>query len=127
MSGQRITGTDSLTDAFIKLAEGNIGALTALMHLSKAAPVIDPESVWLELGPVISFDAEGIYGHRIWMLWKDACGQVPIRALTLLRASQLGIITTAKLNAIIDGEEFEFQPLLDAVRAYVPRFGLETV
>jgi len=59
----KIKTFDSAESALHKLSEGNPGALVALMEL------VGQEN--FALVNCLKFDEMGIYGPRIWMLYKD--------------------------------------------------------
>lgn len=114
---ERITLTDSLGDACIKLAEGNPGAVTVLAMSIRVSERVDPQSAYAHYTGLIGFDAEEIYGCRIWMLYKDVCKHNIIHTLALLRAVQMGILSKQKLNHAIDhaGEGLKEEQLLEVV------------
>lgn len=121
-NSSRIELTDTVMDMLIKLAEGNPGALTALMKLSETSEKIDPDSFFGPLSPLLSLDTHGIYGPRIWVLWKDVCGMDPIKVQTLLRAVQLGFMSESELKRASDSSAFDFQAINDKVRETLPAF-----
>jgi hypothetical protein len=67
----------------------------------KEAPAIDPDDFMGGFGCILQMDTFGIYESRIWMLYKDVCGQDLTKMLTLLRGVQLGIISQSQLDAAI--------------------------
>ncbi len=99
----RIQLTDTVLSAVKKMAGGNPGAITVLMIMIKEVPTIDPQALMGGMGVVMSLDTEDIYEERIWMLYKDVCGQSIVKTLACLRASQLGFISTTQLDQAIDG------------------------
>ncbi len=99
----RVQLNDSIVDVVTKMAGGNPGAATVLVQMLKESPKIDPQSAFGGLGAILSLDTENIYEERIWMLYKDMCGQDMVKTLACLRASQLGFITNSQLNQAIDG------------------------
>lgn len=99
---QRITLVMTTADAVVAISEGNPGAITACADLMRHAPVVDPQAALRELSPIFSLDALGIYGPHIWMLYKDVCDYNAGKALALLRANQLGQLSTATLKHAIE-------------------------
>ena len=76
MKETRIELTDSLISVITKMAEGNPGAMTALIEIGEAAPKVDPQSSFAGMGPIgpaLSFDTHGIYGSDIYIIWSDKC------------------------------------------------------
>jgi hypothetical protein len=82
-------------DAVAKIAEGNIGAVVC-MDLMKHSEEIDPLSYLKVIGPVMLLDSLGIYGPNVWV-FKDVCEQNHARMLAVLRATQLGMLSSEAL------------------------------
>jgi hypothetical protein len=70
-------------------------------------------------------DTHGVYGHRIWMLYKDVCGENIENMLAVLRACQLGIITDQTMNHAIDnyGDGLDVPAILGKVKEQLTEFG----
>jgi hypothetical protein len=49
------------------------------------------------IGPVMLLDSLGIYGPNVWV-FKDVCEQNHARMLAVLRATQLGMLSSALLR-----------------------------
>lgn len=97
----RIALEDSFLEIVCKMANGNPGAISAIAACSSIAADVDPDSVWGPFGPVISLDLLQIYEDKIWILFKDSCRQNAAAMVALLRAHQMGLITSAELqNAV---------------------------
>jgi hypothetical protein len=125
---ERLGLTDTLVDALTKLSEGNPGALTTLLSIYHEGEKIDPDAVGGGLMTLLHVDSLGIYGPRIWMLYKDVCDSDIINVLGVLRAVQLGIISRHLLDKAIDSmnrEEprLDIPELLNKVREELPNFG----
>lgn len=123
---ERITLTDTLLSSIIKLGEGNPGALRVLNEIVKRED--DPDSLagtLGTLGTLLSLDSYGIYGARIWMLYKDVCSEDLVRMLGLLQATRLGAVSEAVLNRAIDnrGDGLDLEAALTTVQELLPRFG----
>lgn len=87
---------DSFEDVFIKMCEGNPGALTVCLDISKYAAEIDPDANSKEMPsimPILSLDTLGLYGPSIWLLYKDVCKQNLAHMLAVLRGWQLGYLS----------------------------------
>lgn len=93
---------DTLMDVFVNMSDGNPGAVTVLMELYDKTPEIDPLSALGGLGAIMWLDTFGIYGPRIWMLYKDVCGQDIAKTNWMIRACQLGVISEQEFNHRID-------------------------
>ncbi|MFA5558174.1 MAG: hypothetical protein WDA59_01760 [Methanofastidiosum sp.] len=98
----RVTLQDNFMDVMYKMSEGNPGAVSVLMQLYKEVPNIDPQNIMGGIGAILDLDTLGVYGPRIWMLYKDVCGEDIAKTNWMLRAWQLGIISEDELNKRID-------------------------
>lgn len=96
----RIQLTDSTMDMVLKMAEGNPGAITAIMDLMSNNAEIDPQDFLGGLGPILSLDTHGIYGSSIYVLWNDKCDRDVRKMLVLLRSVQLGFLPESKLQEL---------------------------
>lgn len=98
---ERITLSDNVMSAMMKLGEGNPGALSVLTSLFKEGKNIDKLNAFEGFGPILSLDALGIYGSDIWLLYKDICNESLVNLIGILRANQLGFLSEKELaNAI---------------------------
>jgi len=93
----RIELSDDLMGALSKMAEGNPGALTAMMDLIEKAETIDPQAAMGGIGKIMCLDTYGIYGTDIYILWNDKCGNDAVKMCLLLRSVQLGMTPQSKL------------------------------
>jgi len=125
----RIELTDNLITMMIKLAEGNPGAATACMRLYKEGTDLDPQALAGNGGiaALLNLDEFGIYGSRIWGLYKDVCNESSLKTLGVLRAVQLGIITREQLNNVIDnrGAGLDLVEIVKSVKSQLADFGKE--
>ena len=122
----RITLEDSLMSIIGKLCEGNPGACEVCSQAYRSAAQIDPDAALGGLAALMDLDTMGVYGHRIWMLYKDVCHESILNFHACLRAAQLGIVSERKLLDAIDnhGEGIDPEALLAAVQEQLPRFGV---
>ncbi len=119
----RLELTDTGTSAAIKLAEGNPGAISVIVGILKDGEWIDPVGMG-GIGTLLMLDTFHIYGSRIWMLYKDVCGQDIIKTMAVIRACQLGIIREDALNSAIDGiGKLDTDDLLNKVKERLGSFG----
>lgn len=125
MSATRIKGSDSTQDVMVKMSEGNPGALTVLMSLMTRAAKIDPDNWMPGLGEILSLDTLGIYGSKIWMLYKDVCGEDLVKMCAVMRANQLGFINADLIISAINnyGDGLDVVDLLLKVKERLPNFG----
>lgn len=91
MKKERISLGDDFKTCLAKLAEGNIGALTAMMEMCKISEDVDPDSCWGLYSSLIDLDSFGIYGSDIYILWNDICNRDSIKTIGVLRATQMGL------------------------------------
>jgi hypothetical protein len=118
----RIDLTDNMMTAVMKLADGNPGAITALLTMATKAAEIDPDSAFGAFSPLFALDTHGIYGSDIWVLWKDVCGMDPVKAETLFRSVQLGYLPESRLTSATKPSDVDFQALNDRVCKELPAF-----
>ena len=133
MSNERIGINDSVQDVFVKLSEGNPGALTVLMKIYNEAEKIDPDNILGGLGVMLSLDTYKIYGTDIWYLYKDICNNDIKHLVAILRACQLNIfeLTTLKLllavlndRGYLDKEDIPpFKAIIETIQKRLPKFG----
>lgn len=121
----RIKGTDTPMDVVVKMVDGNPGATSVCMRLIQEGNAIDPGSSLGGLNIILMLDTFEVYGSRIWMLYKDVCGEDIVKTTAVIRAHQLGIITRAALNHAIDnyGRGIDVDELLVKVKEALPAFG----
>lgn len=93
----RINLTDDALSAIKKMSDGNIGAVTVLIKILEQGGKIDPDDFMGGLGGILSLDSLGIYGSRIWILYKDICGEDVSMMLAVLRSHQLGYLASKTL------------------------------
>ena len=130
MTKERIGLQDTALDVFMKLSEGNPGALTVCMEIFTQNAAIDPDAFLSGLGPLLALDTLGIYGSSIWLLYKDICGEDITKTLAVLRAWQLGFVSDAEIRLAIEachagGYNTGLNPetLLAQVQERLPMFG----
>lgn len=88
----RLSLNDSMMDMFLKMAEGNPGAVRVCMDLLQQGAAIDPDSAFKGLGAIMDLDNHDLYGPKIWILYKDVCGERIPHMMAVLRACQLGLL-----------------------------------
>jgi hypothetical protein len=104
----------------------NPGAVSVLTQIVAYASQIDPDDCFGPLGPMMGLDNLDCYGSRIWMLYKDVCGQNTHAMLGVLRAVQLGFTTDWEVNAAIDRKTtLDIPALLAQVKERLPNFMIE--
>lgn len=124
---QRITLSDTPMSAIMSLAEGNPGALTVLMRTMQEGGKIDPDAGYGEpFFIILSFDSLGLYGPKIWMLYKDVCKENLSKTLAMLRAWQLGFTTSEQVHHACDnhGAGLDVDALCARVKERLPNFVL---
>jgi len=93
----------SINDALFAMSEGNPGAIRVMMDGLQAVPTIDPENLMGGWSFILNLDMLGIYGRRIWRLFKDLCGEDINSTVALVRSVQVGAISRETLDLAIDG------------------------
>jgi hypothetical protein len=102
MRNERIGMEDTIMSAVMKLAEGNPGAMRVCMELYKEAGNIDTDDFLGGFGSLLMLDSENIYGPQIWMLYKDICKESIWKTVAMLRACQLGFVSSSTLHHAIE-------------------------
>lgn len=123
----RLKLTDTPLQMIVKLAEGNPGAAVACGNMASISTDVDPQAFAGPYTPLVSLDSFEIYGPRIWMLYKDVCGESTIKSLACLRAVQLGLLLRETLDYAIDnrGQGVDRDEVLRMVQERLPLFGKE--
>lgn len=101
---ERITLKDTSRDILVKMADGNPGAISAMMEMIKHGESIDPQGFMGGLGAILSLDTLGIYGTEIYILWNDQCHRDTRELLMLLRANQLGFVTDSEIKGVAEDQ-----------------------
>lgn len=118
---EKIQLTDSNMDVFMKISEGNPGAIRVVMELFRSN--FDPDSPLGSYVPILSLDHHGIYGSSVWVLFKECCGGKILNVVTVLRAVQLGLFTDRELWDHIDTDKtLPMDDLYAKVKAQLPAF-----
>lgn len=104
----RIDLSDDGMSAIVKMAEGNPGAMQALMELLTEGEKVDPQSFMGGMGKIMILDTWEIYGSSIYVLWSDKCHKNTRRFIMLLRATQMGWFSVANLKVMAADQGFEF-------------------
>ena len=115
----KLTLEDTMQSAIMKLSEGNPGALTVLLQVIEHADRIDPDSVGGGGMVLLQLDDLNITGPKIWMLYKDVCGENLSHTLGALRAVQLGFVSQGTLLKAIEsrGAGLDLPKALEKVKA----------
>jgi len=118
----------TIMEIMLEMSEGNPGAASVLMQILDKGEKIDPQGMFGGLGAILDLDTHGIYGPRIWMLFKDVCKQDLVSMLAVLRADQLGQLagcTDAAIDHAIDnyGEGLDIPKIVAAVKEQLEDFG----
>ena len=124
----RIEGTDTMPTVIIKMSGGNPEAMRVCMDILEHGEEIDPDAAMGGFAALLSLDSHGIYEHRIWMLYKDVCGEDLPTMLAINRACQLGIIDRGTLDTAIDGygRGLNVLEVVRQVKDRLPAFNVET-
>lgn len=106
------------------MSDGNPGALTVMCDIIGKGSSIDPANALGGFGNILNLDTHGIYGARIWQLFKDVCDRNLNRMIGLLRAVQLGYLPERDLHYAIDnnGKGLDIPALLERVKKRLPKF-----
>ncbi len=126
MKNEKLTLEDTGMEAMMKLAQGNPGAITALMEIVSKHKYIDPQSALGFFGVLFDFDEKEIYGPDIWILYKDCCGQKVDNLIACMRAVQLGIKPNSWLKeSIAANRRIDCDEVMAAVKAQLKDFNVQ--
>lgn len=130
---ERIQLNDSFLSIASKLSEGNPGALNVIMRMVKSSEKIDPDAAMGPFAHLLNLDSFGVYGSKIWILYKDVCGEDLVNTIGVLRAVQLGMMSRGALTRAIDESisplesvKIDIPDLLAKIREQLPNFGKVT-
>lgn len=125
----RLELSDTGMDVIGKMAEGNPGAISAMMNILEKHESIDPQSMMGGLGALMILDTWEIYGTDIYVLWSDKCNRDVRQMLMIMRATQLGLFPSSKLKEMagdqsrqIDLTDEEWTDLDEKVCEQLERF-----
>lgn len=119
---ERLELGDSNADVAWKMSEGNPGALRVIVEMMAAE--FDGVSGAMH---VLHLDSLGVYSSRIWMLYKDCCGEDYRRMALVLRSWQLGHMSKDKIHAAIDaGTKLNPRSVAEMIGATRPAVTEET-
>lgn len=127
----KIALNDDVKTALFKLSEGNPGAINVMMQLLSNTEKVDPDALMGPLAHILTLDSFEIYGCKIWILYKDVCGEDIINTIAVIRAVQLGLlkkhvlIRTLDVIDSVDRREtmsIDVPKLLAAVKERLPNF-----
>ncbi len=126
MNNPRINLDDSIMDVMQKMCEGNPGALTVCVNILKNGEQIDPDGAMGGLGALLLLDTLGVYGSKIWMLFKDVCDSDVSTMLAVLRGWQLGMLTEKQIHHAIGnrGQGLNIPETCQMVSERLPNFKL---
>lgn len=113
----------TISESVIAMGEGIPGALKVLSDSLDRNGEIDPDNAFGSWGLIANLDHLEIYGERIWILYKDVCGESLTRTAAMARACQLGIISREQLDLAIEGKEtLPIEEITRKVKEELPNF-----
>lgn len=114
----RLELTDTLQDAAIKMSGGNPGAINAITAMLVRGKDIDPQAFGGGLSAVMLLDTYEIYGTDIYVLYSDICGRDVARTLAVIRAAQLGMLSSNVLKDACSRQDRSGRDLIDVDDLY---------
>lgn len=129
MSKSRIELHDTTLSMVMKMSGGNPGAVTVIARMLKESDEIDPDNILGGLGTVLALDTHSIYEEKIWMLYKDVCGESLVDTVGVLRAVQLGFASEREVQGWLNdpsgyakAPDGRVRELMAQVRERLPAF-----
>jgi hypothetical protein len=126
---ERLELSDTVESAVSKMSNRNPGAISVCLDMLKNGEGIDPSGMG-GLGMLLYLDTLGIYGQRIWLLYKDVCHQDLTTMMAVLRGYQLGIVRENDILKAIEnadsgnrGNNLDLPKILNDVRIQLGTFG----
>lgn len=119
----RLKPTDEIRDGIVKMVDGNPGAVSVCVDLLKYGmdkyPGMGPAA---GMSFILALDMYGIYGCRIWMLYKDLCGESIQNTISVLIARSHELISQEELDMAINnrGINLDLPSLLALVEDQYP-------
>lgn len=115
-------------DVVVAMSGGNPGAIRVCMETLMNGGAIDPDTAGGAIH-LMHLDSLHIWDHRIWMLYKDVCGESLPKMLAVIRAYQMGQLAGATREAIdhaIDnrGDGLDLDAIMAAVQEKLPQFNV---
>ena len=114
--------SDGQMDQLLELAGKNPGAFAVITNVLKKSCLICPD---LEpLIPLFQFHRAGIRGDKLWMLWKDVCGERMYKLLAVGVAMKHNLVKDEEvMHAVMNrGHGLDVYDLVDKAIAIYPRF-----
>lgn len=115
----KINLSDSTMDVVVKMSEGNPGSMNIIMQmLSPEAKEIDPDAAMGGLMKILALDTLGIYRTDIYVLYNDICDRSMIKMFAVLRAYQLGYLSSSVLKEACQRQDRTGKNLIDVEELY---------
>ena len=127
LSMSKLELTDTVMGVFKKMSEGNPGAIHVMTEVMNRTPTIDPDNFAGGLGPIMFMDTMGVYGSRIWMLYKDVCKESVAHTVAVLRAVQMGLVDEVLVSNAINssGAGIDVEDITAKVMDALPNFNIQ--
>ena len=125
---ERIQLNDTMAEVYHKLSDDNFGALNVLKQLMSKGADIDPDCGMGEsFLMLLHLDSQGVYGDKLWMLYKDVAGENLSKAWACIRACQLGFISNEVLHHAINngGAGLNLNEVCKQVKDRLPKFQVQ--
>ena len=121
----RLDINDTPANAVLKLVGKDKPAAGACIAMVKAVETADPKAQFGPFTPLLILDQLGIYGGAIAVFYVRVCGGDPVKALAVLHAARLNLITPEELKRAISGHgpRLDADMVLDLIRSRVEGFG----
>lgn len=117
-SKNRIQLGDTTMVAVMKMADGNYGAMDALMKLLQSDHV-DPDNLLGGIGVILNLDTLQIYGTDIYVLYSDICDKDIVKMIAVLRATQMGWFDSSVLKDACGRQDYSGRQMVPVEDLYI--------
>jgi hypothetical protein len=111
----------------MEMSDGNPGAATALATMAGSYERFDPMSAFKGWTALLWLDDKELYGSNIWVFYKDLCNEDMNKVVIIIRANQLGLMSTHEVNKHIKerGANVAWQAFADEIKSQIGEFNVQ--
>jgi hypothetical protein len=120
----RIKRTMSALEMISAVSGGVPGTLAVIAGITAEYRKVDPDNTMGIFGYLLTMDAFQVYDGDLWNIHSRLCEMQIVKTIAILRALQLGILTTKEINIYLKGGivSLDFYSLILDIRSKVKNF-----